>query len=309
MSTQAATLPSPRDENVGMALGLAAVMLFALTIPMTRMASLALPSVFVGAGRAALSGLLAAGYLWAVGARWPRGGEWGLIAWMALGGVFGWTGLMAIAVRYVDAVHASVVSGIIPLATALLAAMWAGQRPSRGFWLCAAGAALVVVGYALGRSGGRLHGADALLLAAVLLCALGYVAGAQLTRTMPAAQVGSWVLALCLPISLPLAAYTWPQTPAPWSAWGAWLYVSIVSAWLGMFVWYRALALGGAVRVSQTQAVQPFASMLLAALLLGERLDALTLVCGAAVVGLVVLGRRMPVRQSAPLEPAVRSTP
>lgn len=292
----ACDLPSLRDENIGLALGVAAVLLFALTIPMTRMAALALPPVFVGSGRAALAGLLAAAYLLAVRARWPQGGEWRLVAWMALGGVFGWTGLMAIAVRHVDAVHASVVSGVIPLATALLAALWAGQRPSLGFWATAVAAALVVAGYALARSGGRLTGADGLLLAAVLLCALGYVAGARLARGMPAAQVGSWVLALCLPLSLPLAVWSWPTAPAPWSAWGAWVYVSVVSAWLGMFVWYRALALGGAVRVSQTQAVQPFLSMLLAVPLLGERIDAVTMCCGAAVMALVALGRRLPVR-------------
>jgi 2-aminoadipate transaminase len=47
--------------------------------------------------------------------------------------------------------------------------------------------------------------------------------------------------------------------------------------WIGFFAWYRGLALGGTVRVSQVQLVQPFFSMLMAVPLLGERLDALTL--------------------------------
>lgn len=298
--TAALSAPSPRDETLGLVLGSAAVLLFALTIPMTRLAvgaaaAPALPPLFVGAGRAALGGTLAAAYLLAVGARWPQRREWLLIGWMVFGGVFGWTGLLAIAVRYVDAVHASVVSGLIPLATAALAALVAGQRPSRGFWLCAVGAALLVGGYALVRSGGAWSAADALLLAAVLLCAVGYVAGARLTRTLPAPQVGSWGLAAALPVTLPLAWVVRPVHSVPWPSWAAFLYVAVVSAWLGMFLWYRALALGGAVRVSQVQAVQPFASMLLAALLLGESLDVATAATGAAVVALVVVGRRMPV--------------
>ncbi len=44
--------------------------------------------------------------------------------------------------------------------------------------------------------------------------------------------------------------------------------------WLGFFAWYRGLALGGTVRVSQVQLVQPFLSMLFAVPLLGEPLDA-----------------------------------
>ena len=34
--------------------------------------------------------------------------------------------------------------------------------------------------------------------------------------------------------------------------------------WLGFFAWYRALALGGTLHVSQVQLLQPFLSMLLA---------------------------------------------
>jgi drug/metabolite transporter (DMT)-like permease len=63
--------------------------------------------------------------------------------------------------------------------------------------------------------------------------------------------------------------------------------------WLGFFAWYRGLALGGTVRVSQTQLLQPFLSMLVAVPLLGERLDLHTVVFGVAVVATVLLGRRL----------------
>jgi drug/metabolite transporter (DMT)-like permease len=48
------------------------------------------------------------------------------------------------------------------------------------------------------------------------------------------------------------------------------------------------------VRVSQVQLVQPFASMLAAVPLLGERLDALTLGFALAVIATVFVGKRLP---------------
>ena len=51
-------------------------------------------------------------------------------------------------------------------------------------------------------------------------------------------------------------------------------------------------ALGGALRVSQTQLLQPFLSILAAALLLGESLDLVTLGFAVAVVATVVAGKR-----------------
>jgi drug/metabolite transporter (DMT)-like permease len=66
----------------------------------------------------------------------------------------------------------------------------------------------------------------------------------------------------------------------------AWLglgYVSIVSALLGFFAWYRGMALGGIARVSQTQLLQPILSVVWAALLLGEPLAPETLGAAALV--------------------------
>jgi drug/metabolite transporter (DMT)-like permease len=55
--------------------------------------------------------------------------------------------------------------------------------------------------------------------------------------------------------------------------------------------------LGGTVRVSQVQLVQPFLSMLFAVPLLGERLDAVTVGFGLAVIATVFIGKKMPVHQ------------
>jgi drug/metabolite transporter (DMT)-like permease len=65
--------------------------------------------------------------------------------------------------------------------------------------------------------------------------------------------------------------------------------------WLGFFAWYRGLAVGGAVRVSQTQLVQPFLSLLIASPLLGETLDGATLGFGLAVIATVFVSKKLAV--------------
>jgi len=70
--------------------------------------------------------------------------------------------------------------------------------------------------------------------------------------------------------------------------------VSLFSMWLGFFAWYRGLALGGMVRVSQVQMVQPFLALLLAVPVLGETLRPSTLLFAVAVIGVVVVGKRWP---------------
>ena len=75
--------------------------------------------------------------------------------------------------------------------------------------------------------------------------------------------------------------------------------------WLGFFAWYRGLALGGTVRVSQVQLVQPFLSMLFAIPLLGEKLDTVTVGFGLAVIATVFIGKKMPVGNPARISKSI----
>src|SRR5947207_213406 len=97
------------DATRGLLLGVAGVLMFALSIPMTRLAGGSaqapqLDPAFVAFGRAAVAGLLSIAYLFVTGARRPRGAEWRLLAFTAGGVVFGWPLLLGFAVRHVDAV-------------------------------------------------------------------------------------------------------------------------------------------------------------------------------------------------------------
>jgi drug/metabolite transporter (DMT)-like permease len=289
-----------RDTTQGMLLGALGVVIFAATLPMTRLAvgdqgAPQLPPGFVTVGRAAVAGLLSLAYLALQRAPTPARRHWPALLVSALGTVLGFPLFLALALRQVEAMHGAVITGVLPLATAAVAAAVLRQRASPGFWLCALLGCGLVVGYAAWQGSGAPGLPDLLLLLAVLSAAVGYVGGAQVALALPAPQVICWVLVLSLPAVLPLAWWLRPAQPASLAAWGGFVYVSLFSMWLGFFAWYRALALGGVMRVSQVQLLQPFVALLLAVPLLGERLDAATLAFALAVLAVVFVGRRMPV--------------
>jgi drug/metabolite transporter (DMT)-like permease len=301
---EGATMKPGAHATQGLALGVLGVVIFAMTLPMTRLAvgdvsDPQLSPAFVTAGRAAFAGLLSIAYLLAVRAAWPERRHWPMLALSAAGTVIGFPLCLALALRQVDAMHAAVVTGLIPMATAMAGALALRQRPSAGFWACVlAGAALVLV-FAAWRGGGALSVGDGWLLGAVASTAFGYVAGARVAAHMPASRVICWVLVMSLPLTLPAAAWWWPDAPVRASAWGGLAYVTVFSMWLGFFAWYRGLALGGVVRVSQVQLLQPFLALMFAVPVLGETLDPLTVVFALAVVGVVFIGRRLPVGRPA----------
>ena len=291
------------DLRRGFALGALGVVIFALTLPMTRLAvgdasAPQLPPAFVTAGRAAIAGLLSAVYLWAVRARRPARAQLPALTVSAFGTVLGFPLGIALALREVHAMHAAVVTGTLPLATAVLAALSLRQRPSPGFWACALLGCGLVLAFAAWQGGGQLSAADGWLLFAVLTGAVGYVGGARAAASMPAPQVICWVLVGSLPFTLPVTLATWPAAPARLSAWVGLAYAALFSMWLGFFAWYRGLALGGVVRVSQVQLVQPFLALLFAVPVLGETLEPATLLFSLAVIAVVFVGRRMPVHKA-----------
>jgi drug/metabolite transporter (DMT)-like permease len=296
---------SAKQISQGLWLGLLGIVIFSVTLPMTRLAvgtpdAPQMSGVFIALGRAVVAAALSAVFLLATRAPLPRRQDFWPLATTAGGVVFGFPLFTSIAMRHVEAVHASVIVGVLPLATAAVGALLHRQRPSAGFWFCAALGSALVVAFAMLRSGSGAGGlaistADLLLLAAMLCAAVGYAYGAQLAQHMRAEHVICWALLLSLPLSLPVTLATWPQAPLQASAWAGFAYVAVFSMWLGFFAWYRGLALGGTVRVSQVQLVQPFLSMLFAVPLLGESLDAVTVGFGLAVIATVFIGRKMPV--------------
>jgi drug/metabolite transporter (DMT)-like permease len=289
-------MSNKRDENVGYLLGLIAVVAFAVTLPATRAAVRALDPVFVGSGRAVGAAFLAGVYLFLTRQRLPSRDESKRLIIVAAGVVIGFPLFTAFAMREVDASHGGVVLGILPMATAVAGALFSGERPSGRFWSCAFVGTALVVGYALSRSSGALHWADVALFGAVISASVGYAEGARLSRTLGGFQVISWALVFSAPLLVVPVMLSAPATiHLPIESWIGFVYVMLISQFLGFVPWYHGLALGGIAKVSQTQLAQPFLTILASVLLLGEPADAATWMIAALVVAVVAIGRTAPV--------------
>ncbi|HKH95241.1 MAG TPA: DMT family transporter, partial [Beijerinckiaceae bacterium] len=195
--------------------------------------------------------------------------------------------------QHITSARSIVFIGLLPLATALFGVWRGGERPRPAFWLFSVAGGLLVAGFALSQSDNASLAGDLLMVAAILLCGLGYAEGATLSRRHGGWQVISWALVLALPVMAVVALAT---LPGSWSRIGlpAWLglaYVSVFSMLVGFVFWYRGLALGGIAGVAQLQLLQPFFGLALAGLLLHEPV-AWTMVAVTALVVLCVAGAK-----------------
>jgi drug/metabolite transporter (DMT)-like permease len=290
------------DEARGMLLGLIGVAIFSLTLPFTRLAVRELDPLFLTLGRALGAAVLAALWLRARRVALPKRAALWPLSIVALGCVLGFPLLSSIAMRSVPASHGAVLGGVLPLATALYAALRGDERPSTGFWLVALLGTGLVLAFALGQGGGALQGADLLMFGAIAAAAAGYAEGGRLARTLGGQETICWALVLAaVPAAVLLLALRGDQLvhlgsagPASWLAFG---YVTVFSMFIGFFFWYRGLALGGVARVGQVQLLQPFLSLAGAAVLLDETLTVANVGFALAVIATVALGRRMQVRR------------
>lgn len=277
-----------------MRLGLLGVCGFSLTLPMTRIAVAQLDPMFAGLGRSLVSVCLAACVLLWKRDRFPGRRYVASLLVVALGVIVGFPLFTAFAMRSVPAAHGAVVVAVLPLFTALCGTLLAHERPTLTFWLAALAGSATVVGYVLSSSGFHPKGADLLLLAAVVTCALGYAEGGRLSRELGSWRVLCWALVLACPfLALPAAwAASAHGLHASLGAWLAFAYMGVVSMFLAFWAWYEGLALGGVARVSQVQLLQVFMSIAAARLILGERIAPSMLVAAAFVVAAVAAGRK-----------------
>lgn len=285
----------------GLLLGLLGVAIFAVSVPATKLATIApgfdgLPPIFIAIGRAAAAGMLAIGYLLAVRAPVPTRGQAVRLLIAGLGIVIGFPLFSGLAVIHAEAIHVAVIVGALPLATAVMSALFLRERASQAFWAMAMLGFLLVIVFAWVSSepgsGFGVGLADMLALLSVLSASIGYVLGARMSREMRPEHVISWILVLYLPFTTSVALFTFPTGPVTPIAWAGFAYVAIFSMWLGFFAWYRGLA-ADPMRVSQVQLLQPFLSMLFAVPLLGERITLTAMGFCLAIIATVALSRKL----------------
>ncbi|MEX0955006.1 MAG: DMT family transporter [Rhizobiaceae bacterium] len=275
--------------------GLLGVLIFSGSLPATRVAVMDFEPVFLTVARATLAGILGLALLLVFREKRPKLADLVPLSMVALGVVVGFPLLTALALERITSAHSIVFIGLLPLATAIFGVLRGGERPRPAFWLFSCLGSALVVGYALLQGFAVSPVGDALMLAAIILCGLGYAEGAKLSRRLGGWQVISWALVLSLPIMLALTFTTMPQSFAHigGAAWTALAYVSMFSMLIGFVFWYRGLAQGGIAAVGQLQLLQPFFGLALAAGLLHEEVSPTMLLVTVGVVLCVVGARRV----------------
>ena len=274
--------------------GLLGVVIFSGSLPATRVAVSDFSPLFLTSARAVIAALLGAALLFALRQPRPRPDDLLSLALVALGVVIGFPLLTAVALQYITSAHSIVFVGLLPLATAIFGVLLGGERPRPLFWLFSGLGSATVVGFALTFGGEVSVTGDLLMIAAIIVCGLGYAQGAKLSRTWGGWQVISWALVLSLPPMAIIALITLPDT---WQgiAGPSWIglgYVSVFSMLIGFVFWYRGLALGGIAGVGQLQLLQPFFGLLLAASLLHEQVSVMMVVTALSVVACVAGARK-----------------
>ena len=220
---------------------------------------------------------------------------------MALCGVFGFTILLYLALRYTTASHAALINAVSPLVTALLAALVLKERFT--FPLVAGSClSLLGVGLVIGISPGN-PGETSQMLIGDLLCVLAAIIWGMYsifsriaTRKSSSLQVTAVSIWMALPLLYLSAAVEWRASPPALTLpvlLGV-LYIGIFPSVVAYLAWNE-----GVLRVGPNQAMAfyntlPVYGALFGVLLLGESLSWGLLLGGGMVIagGLIVAKSR-----------------
>jgi drug/metabolite transporter (DMT)-like permease len=292
----------PRKE-LGLLLGFIGMCMFAGTLPATRVALSGFDPVFLTAARGTLAGATGLLVLLVTRRSVPPRSAWLELVVGALCSVLAFPLLAALAMQTVPAGHGGVVQGILPLATAAAASIFAHERPSRGFWLASAAGATIVLAFVLRRNSDEtISVGDIFLIGTVVAGALGYTFSGRLATRMPGWEVISWQVVILLPAALIATLALWPadQGSVSTAALVGLGYVGVISQYAAFVVFNAALAMGGIARIGQIMLLQPFVIVGLALPINGEPITVETIVFAIAVVLTVLIGQRARVGRSIP---------
>ena len=315
MQTPSLTIPSPPDNTADHTTensksgspaapsfntvhqALFAVMLFALTIPMTQLALDSFSAGFIAASRALMAGLVA----WAVIVinDWKRP-PLAALPWLLLAGVgvvLGFPYLLSLSLTRIPAADMGVVLAGLPLVTSLLATLLQGERHPPRFWFFSVAGCSLLAGYVM-TSIGSLPAFEPqhvlTLIATLVFGGLGYSAGARAAAMIGGWQTICWMVVLYLPLSALVWGYLWANEALQLNQQNigksmlALLYLGLISQLWGFRFWYRSLATAGVAKISQLQLLQPFFTLAFISLMLRDNITLAQLGFCALIVLMVM---------------------
>ncbi|PHM51681.1 DMT family transporter [Xenorhabdus hominickii] len=274
--------------------GCLGVLIFSGSLPATKIAVMDFDPIFLTVARASIAGLFALIVLFIFKEKHPIYSQIVPLIIVALGVVVGFPLLTALALQHITSAHSIVFLGLLPLSTAIFGVWRGGEHPHPAFWIFSIVGSLLVMGFAFIQGVSASLAGDTLMLAAVLVCGLGYAEGAKLSRVLGGWQVICWALIISLPAMLIMTFMFMPNSFANVSTpvWISLVYVSLFSMLIGFIFWYRGLAQGGIAAVGQLQLLQPFFGLALSATVLGEPVNLLMIAVTIGVI-LCVVGSRL----------------
>jgi drug/metabolite transporter (DMT)-like permease len=239
----------------------------------------------------------------------PPRAAWGALALMGFVGVFFHQLLQSYGIQLTTAVHAGWIIGLIPIWSAVLAALFLGERfgfaKVAGLVLGFTGAVLVVT---RGRTAPGLLAlpgtrGDLLMLASTLNWAVYTALGHGTIRRLGSlrATAGAMFLGWLMLAPLFLRAGGWREYPALSGAGlAAVLFLGFGASGLGYLFWYGALEKVETSRVAAFLYLEPLVTLAAAVALLHEPVGLATLAGGLLVLAGVALVQRAPQAGAAP---------
>jgi drug/metabolite transporter (DMT)-like permease len=279
-----------KTQIQGIGFAFFAVILFSLSLPMTRWALESYSPLFTATGRAVIAAILAMSFFAIARERLIPPTHHKEFFYTLLGAVFGWPVLIALALMRTETAPVAVVASIMPLVTSIFAVLRGHENVSRQFWIASILGTTILLIFTTTRSSFNTEDiiADLLAIGAVLASSFCYVQGAELTRIYPGWKVISWVVILALPITLPASIWLWMSNEREQvinsHANIGMLVLGLSSMYLGFIPWYRGLKDAGTARGAQVQQLQVFMTLGWSVILLGESIPPATLICTIGIV-------------------------
>jgi len=293
-------------ENYGFLLGFIGVLIFSLTLPITRhLTQVDFTSLEIGFGRGFLAGIASVLILLFKGQfkteNLPSKTDLRKLIIAAIGVVFAFPIFTAIAMQTIPAGNGGIVLAAVPLSTAIFAGLLSEENPTTKFWgIAVIGFITVIVFRLLTNDLGitNIGFGDFALLVCVVIGGMGYAQGGILGKTMSGWKVICWALVISLPLVIPLTLLNFDVTHLIQVANDSFVsillfaFLCLFNNLIGFFFFYEGLGIGGVARVSQVDLFRPFFTFFFSVVFLGETMTFLAIFFLFLIIGIVYLSKK-----------------
>ncbi|HVM05454.1 MAG TPA: DMT family transporter [Acidimicrobiales bacterium] len=237
------------------------------------------------------------------GLAWPRGR---LLAGLAAMGGLGYVGQSLSFFTALTKASASLVALLLyayPAIVTVLSVLVLGERLTRprvaALGVALAGAVLTIGPELSGEPLGVVLGASAAVIYSAYI-----LVGSRLTPRSGALPASAVIMAAAAAVYAGVVAVQRPAFPATAGSWAAVVAIALVSTVVAITTFFAGMARLGPTDASTLSTLEPVVTVVLAALVLDERLSAAQLVGGLLILAAVVVLARAPLdRAAAPVAP------